>query len=269
MARIRTVKPEFWTSEQVVACSPTARLLFIGLWNFCDDSGIHPASAMRIKMEVFPADSITPEQIHALLGELCEAGLLNEYSVEGKSYYQVTGWSHQKIEKPHTRYPSPIGSRTVDDQSPNGRPRNGNGIGREGKGTVRSSDERDDQKCELTEKEIGVVRQRTTEVVSKVGKPPKTAQDRSLVVKACILSLRSPFSEAWLYGAAEGVARSKAQKKKPYAYLHAILSEGAVKVGRTLNTELAKTEIPEALNRPPPNEPPTGRLCDTNKEPPA
>lgn len=34
MARIRTIKPEFWTSEQVMGCAPLARLLFIGLWNF-------------------------------------------------------------------------------------------------------------------------------------------------------------------------------------------------------------------------------------------
>ena len=32
MARIRTVKPEFWTDEKVVECSIPARLLFIGLF---------------------------------------------------------------------------------------------------------------------------------------------------------------------------------------------------------------------------------------------
>ena len=29
MARIRSVKPEYWTSEQVMECSPTARLLLL------------------------------------------------------------------------------------------------------------------------------------------------------------------------------------------------------------------------------------------------
>ena len=55
MARIRTIKPEFWTSEQVVECSPTARLLFIGLWNFCDDAGNQPASAKQSRCRFFPA----------------------------------------------------------------------------------------------------------------------------------------------------------------------------------------------------------------------
>jgi hypothetical protein len=49
MARIRTVKPEFWTSEQVMELSPLARLAFIGMWNFCDDAGVHTASAKRLK----------------------------------------------------------------------------------------------------------------------------------------------------------------------------------------------------------------------------
>jgi len=47
MARIRTIKPEFWVSEQVGECSPNARLLFIGMWNFCDDRGVHPAKPNR------------------------------------------------------------------------------------------------------------------------------------------------------------------------------------------------------------------------------
>jgi len=34
MARIRTIKPEFWTAEQVMELSRDARLLFIGMWNF-------------------------------------------------------------------------------------------------------------------------------------------------------------------------------------------------------------------------------------------
>lgn len=53
MARIRTVKPEFWTDEKVVECSISARLLFIGLFNFADDKGCLERSPKRIKMQVF------------------------------------------------------------------------------------------------------------------------------------------------------------------------------------------------------------------------
>ena len=97
MSRIRTVKPEFWVSEQVVSCSLYARLLFIGLWNFCDDHGIHPASYVRLKAEVFPVDSFSIEEIKRWIAELISNGLVREYAVESKTYWLVTGWSNQRF----------------------------------------------------------------------------------------------------------------------------------------------------------------------------
>lgn len=136
MARIRTIKPEFWTSEQVADCSVVARLLFIGIWTFCDDHGVHPASTKRLKMEVFPSDQIGDDMIQAMIDELVAAGLLHPYQVDGKGYWQVTGWArHQKIEKPTYRHPvpeaqvqadhSPTTRRIIDEQSTSTRPRNG------------------------------------------------------------------------------------------------------------------------------------------------
>jgi len=135
MARIRTIKPEFWTSEQVADCSLNARLLFIGIWNFCDDHGVHPASIRRLKMELFPSDSISDGEIESLINELLLAELLNVYQVNGKGYWQVTGWAkHQKIEKPTYRHPLPqelivedlvTVRRIVAEESASPRPRNG------------------------------------------------------------------------------------------------------------------------------------------------
>ncbi len=119
MSRIRTIRPEFWTSEQVMCCSPIARLLFIGLWNFSDDHGVHPASVKRIKAEVFPSDSFTFEQVKEWIGELIDNQLVSEYSIEGKSYWMVTGWTkHQRIDKPTYRHPfPPPGLKRVEDGS--------------------------------------------------------------------------------------------------------------------------------------------------------
>lgn len=134
MARIRTIKPEFWTSEQVVECSPIARLLFVGMWNFCDDGGNHPASAKTLKMQIFPGDDIAASQIESYISELLSSGLLSEYTVEGRKYWHVTGWKHQKIDKPSYKHPRPFGydstndSRTLGDRHPP------EGKGREGKG---------------------------------------------------------------------------------------------------------------------------------------
>lgn len=110
MARIRTIKPEFWTSEQVVSCSPIARLLFIGLWSFCDDAGIYPASSMSLKMLVFPGDTLSAKETESLINELIQNKLLAKYEVDGKGYWQVTGWHHQKISRPYYKYPPPLHS---------------------------------------------------------------------------------------------------------------------------------------------------------------
>jgi hypothetical protein len=129
MARIRTVKPEFWSSEQVMSCTPLARLLFIGIWNFCDDGGNHPLSPRTIKALVFPGDDITVESVDRLLSELSSSNLIALYSVEGKTYLHVRGWHHQKIDKRTFKYPafiaypdesSPSGSRLLDEESSNG-----------------------------------------------------------------------------------------------------------------------------------------------------
>jgi hypothetical protein len=125
MARIRTIKPEFWTSEQVVECSTNARLLFIGMWNFCDDGGIMPANARTLKMRVFPGDEIRSETIRGMVDELIRVELIAEYEVENITYWGVTGWSkHQRVDKPSLKFPaipkdhSATGLLPFDDRSP-------------------------------------------------------------------------------------------------------------------------------------------------------
>ena len=138
MARIRSIKPEFWTSEQIVECSTRARLLFIGLWSFADDAGCHPASLKRLKMEVFPGDNFTDKDVAGMVAELVSHGLLREYEAQGQSYWEVTGWKkHQKIDRPTIKYPGPLdegstnGGRLLDEGSPP------EGRGEEGKKKVK------------------------------------------------------------------------------------------------------------------------------------
>ncbi|MGY4614791.1 hypothetical protein ACVWZ4_000018 [Bradyrhizobium sp. USDA 4472] len=108
MARYRTIKPEFWSSEQVMECSPIARLMFIGIWNFADDAGRCSYSPKTIKAQIFPGDDITVETIRGMVDELSSNGLVRLYVVDGKEYLQVTGWHHQKIDKPQKpRHPEP------------------------------------------------------------------------------------------------------------------------------------------------------------------
>ena len=97
MARLRTIKPEFWTDERVGECSPMARLVFIASWNFSDDHGGLDRSAKQLKAQAFPYDDIDTEP---LIQELIGAGLFVEYVVAGRMYLHINGFQkHQKIEK--------------------------------------------------------------------------------------------------------------------------------------------------------------------------
>ena len=108
MPRIRTIKPEYWTSEQVVELSLEARLAFIGLWNFADDWGRHPASAKSLKLRVFPGDTIDAA---ALVEELVVNGLVFEYEADRGRFWQVLGWfRNQRIDRrgaPRHPHPDP------------------------------------------------------------------------------------------------------------------------------------------------------------------
>lgn len=130
VARIRTIKPDFWTDEKVVELSMEARLFFIGSWNFADDNGNLQRSAKKLKMQIFPADAIDCEPI---IQSLITHGLLSEYDVNGEKYLHINGFSdHQVINRPSkTALPKPESSSTP---TPLTEPSLTEGKGREGKG---------------------------------------------------------------------------------------------------------------------------------------
>jgi hypothetical protein len=109
LARIRTIKPEFWTNERVMECSMIARLMFIGMWNFADDLGRLPFSVKTLKAQIFPSDDINSENILGMIRELAANGLVLTYEVDGRQYIQITGWQHQRIDKPQPgKCPAPV-----------------------------------------------------------------------------------------------------------------------------------------------------------------
>lgn len=110
MARIRSVKPDFWCSEQVLDLSRDARLLFIGLWNFADDEGRFKWAPRTIRAQVFPGDDdITSADVERLLSETVRVGLLERYGNGATQYAHVTGWrKHQRIDKRQpAKHPGP------------------------------------------------------------------------------------------------------------------------------------------------------------------
>lgn len=134
MARIRTIKPDFWTDEKIVELSFEARLFFIGSWNFADDNGNLQRSARKLKMQIFPADAIDCEPV---IQSLMAHGLFREYEVNGEKYLHIKGFkAHQVINRPSkTGLPVPNSGSSptplTDDSLTEGSRK---GVGREGKG---------------------------------------------------------------------------------------------------------------------------------------
>lgn len=99
--RIRTIKPEFWESESLGRVSREARLLFIGLFSCCDDSGRTRASSRLLASRLYPYDEDAGRLLEGWLKELEAQGCIRRYAVDGDQYLDIPKWlNHQKIDKP-------------------------------------------------------------------------------------------------------------------------------------------------------------------------
>ncbi len=112
--RIRSIKPEFWRSDDISALDRDDRLLFIGLWSYVDDNGVGRDKLADIAADLFAHDlEQDPRETFARVSRgllnLAERGLITRYSAVGGGYLCVTGWTeHQRIDKPgKPRYPGP------------------------------------------------------------------------------------------------------------------------------------------------------------------
>lgn len=101
MARIRTIKPEFFRSEDIGMLTPMTRLLFIGLWTMADKEGRLLDRPRRIAVELFPYDEDFDAQ--TALEELQSFDLIERYEVDGVKCIQVLGFS--KHQRPHPKEP--------------------------------------------------------------------------------------------------------------------------------------------------------------------
>jgi hypothetical protein len=101
MARKRMIDPKFWQDDKMMSLTPRHRLLFISIWNFSDDAGIHKNSNSMLKAEVFPCDDITIEKVGELKDELIQQQLIVPFNSEGIELFYVKNWRiYQSIAKP-------------------------------------------------------------------------------------------------------------------------------------------------------------------------
>lgn len=111
MARIRTIKPEFWSDYKLAAeLTREQRLFYIALWNEADDEGRFLAHPRRLLGIVFPFETdISESFIEDSLRVLAETQRVLLYDVGGTPYGELTKFTeHQKINRPSSsRIPAP------------------------------------------------------------------------------------------------------------------------------------------------------------------
>lgn len=101
MARIRTIKPEFWTDERLSALPEATHLLAAALLNHSDDEGYFNANHALIKAACSPIrePSVTiPESLERLAG----VGYLSfGAGSDGRHYGRIVNFhKHQKVNRP-------------------------------------------------------------------------------------------------------------------------------------------------------------------------
>ena len=137
MARIRTIKPDYFLDEDLAELSFEARLGFLGLWCEADKAGRLEDKPKRLKATIFPYDNV---DMDALLQDLAggEHPFIQRYQVDGKKYIQILNFT--KHQRPHhteraSTIPGPDDSLTVSSPLLDGKyPAGREGKGREGKG---------------------------------------------------------------------------------------------------------------------------------------
>ena len=126
MARIRTIKPEFFTSDDICALSPLARLLYVGLWCEADREGRLVWTPGVMKRRYLPDDAC---DIEALGAELTGRGLIRLYGEGLACIPSFARHQHVNIREAQSKLPPPPGD--VQAQLPLGR--EGEGREREGR----------------------------------------------------------------------------------------------------------------------------------------
>ncbi|WP_372174373.1 hypothetical protein [Xanthomonas axonopodis] len=101
MARIRTIKPEFWKHEDLSALPEITHMLAAALLNHADDEGYFNANPALVKAECLPLRE-SSVSTHDSLQSLAKVGFI-ELGVgeDGKRYGRVVKFDeHQRVNRP-------------------------------------------------------------------------------------------------------------------------------------------------------------------------
>lgn len=100
MARIRTIKPEFFRHEAIQdleADNPGnhVMLVFAALWGHCDSNGVFEYRPRQLKLDILPFLDFS---MQTTLQLLVNAGFVVKYEAEGKTYGYIKSFcEHQRL----------------------------------------------------------------------------------------------------------------------------------------------------------------------------
>jgi hypothetical protein len=100
MARIRTIKPEFFRHELLQEMESQhgelrPMLVFVGLWTVCDKNGVFAWRPRQLKLDILPFLNFSMKDA---LEALEKYAFIDRYEVDGKSYGIIKSFSdHQRI----------------------------------------------------------------------------------------------------------------------------------------------------------------------------
>lgn len=106
MARIRTIKPEFWADEKLSHLGAMDRLVFLGLISMADDYGRLHDNVKIIDAFVFPN---TDDTVRESLANLSRMNRIRRgKSSQGMPVIEIVNWDkHQKVDKPQPKLALP------------------------------------------------------------------------------------------------------------------------------------------------------------------
>ena len=117
MARIRTIKPDFFLHTGLAELTPLHRLLFIGLWTQADKKGRLEDNPRKIRVTVLPYDDCNIDSMLDDLQSHHEKFITRYEITDSGKYIQINNFeAHQRphhTEQDSVIPPLPNGSRTV------------------------------------------------------------------------------------------------------------------------------------------------------------
>jgi hypothetical protein len=217
VARIRTIKPEFFTSEDIVSLTPLARLFYVSLWCEADREGRLEWKPRTLKMRYLPADDC---DIEALGSELVSTGLIVLYEFDGRTYAHIPGFTrHQVINnrEQESAIPSPPHAKGSTRADASVTRESGRKEGKEGKGKEDASNDDagfiapDAAAIEIKTTRIGRLCKRIRQDAKLMGVNP---HDPMLIAL-----LDAGYGDDEIFE----VCREAVEKQRPWAWAHKVI----------------------------------------------